>query len=131
MAEESRNTDKNAHYKMVQPSGLAAEVASGEAGRLGNARSFGSWLKEKLESADADRNEVALLSGVTPNDLDWLFKGQALFPLDSDHLQRFATALLELHIVDAPDQVWQAAGFDASDYITPPSEVVRSMSGTT
>lgn len=131
MAEESRNTDKNAHYKMVQPSGLAAEVASGEKGKLGDAALFGTWLKEKLDSASADRNEFTLLSGVTPNDLDWLFKGQALFPLDADHLQRFATALLEMGILDKPDQLWQAAGFDTSDYITPPSEVVRSLSGTT
>lgn len=131
MAEEPRNTDDNAHYKMVQPSGLATEVASGADGKLGNAASFGGWLKERLESTRADHNQLALLSGVTPDELAWLVKGQAMFLLDADHLQRFATALLELHIVNTPDQVWQAAGFDNSEYITPPSEVVRTMSGTT
>lgn len=131
MAEEAKNAHIEAQYKQVHAAGLAPEIASGAAGKLSNAASFGGWLAERLGTNTTDHERLAALSGVTPDDLTRLLQGQAMFPLDADHIQRFATALLELHIVNNPADVWMAAGYEDSDYIVPPSQIVQSMSGTT
>jgi hypothetical protein len=131
MAEEAKNIGDTTHYKQTLPSGLAAEIASEGAGRVGDAGAFGPWLKERLDAASASPAQLALLSGVTAGDLTQLLAGQSVFALDADHLQRFATALGEMGVVSDTSVVWTAAGFEDSDYILPPTQVVQSMSGTT
>lgn len=131
MAEEEQNAAEGTHYKQVLPAGLAPELASGASGQLGNAAMLGAWLRERLNAASVPSERLAALSGVAPADLARLLEGEAAFPLDADHLQRFATALVELRVVTHPAQVWEAAGFADSEYIVPPSQIVQSMSGTT
>ena len=56
--------------------------------------------------------------------------GHPLFRLDTDHVQRIATALVEAQVIPQADEVWKAIAPEAgsSDYIVPPAQVVRAMS---
>ncbi len=130
MAEEEQNVAEGVHDKLVLPSGLAAEVASSTARQQGDPATFAAWLRDRLGAASVPPDRLAALSGVAPADMARLLDGQPAFPLDVDHLQRLATALIELHVVTNPAQAWEAAGFADSEYIVPPVLIVQTMSGT-
>jgi hypothetical protein len=130
MAEQEQNRNSGVTYKQVLPAGVAPEVASGAAGRIGDCAAFGPWLRDRLAAASVPLERLAALSGVAPADVQALIDGYMTFPLDADHLQRFAGALTELHVVADPSEIWQAAGFADTEYIVPPSEIVQTMSGT-
>ena len=134
MAEETWKTDENAKtpvgtvYHQVAPAGVASEVTSENPPE--RAAALGQWLTEKLGTHSEDRERVATLSGISLGDLTSLMEGHPLFQLDTDHVQRIATALVEARIIVQADEVWNAIGSDAgaSDYLLPPTQVVQAMS---
>lgn len=134
MAEETWKTEKAAErpgeavYKQVAPAGVATEVTSQNSDDASGA--LGRWLSEKLAGNAEARERVATLSGFSVTDLTALMEGHSPFPLDTDHVQRLATALTEAQVVAHADEVWQALGSGSTDYVLPPSQVVSSMSGT-
>ncbi len=128
MTDETQGTTTPAHYKQVLPAGLAPEVTAGSGATVATTAAFGRWLRGQL-TADGSREQVAGLSGMEPWDFSQMLDGHSQFSLDADHVQRIATALLELGLVTNPALVWEAAGYDQTDYIVPPAQVVQSMSG--
>ncbi len=144
MADQQPNKEDISHalYREVHASGLAPEISSGRTVSMETTAAFGQWLHAQLgagtdEEQRARRQQLGALSGISGFDLGRLMDGEPVFPLDSDHVQRLATALLEMRVITEPNEVWIAAGWDgagteaASDYIVPPSQIVRSMSGNT
>lgn len=143
MAEQPKEDISHSVYRQVNPSGLASEVSAGRAASPATTAAFGQWLGERLgggteEEQRARRQHLGTLSGIGAFDLGRLIEGQVTFPFDADHIQRLATALLEMGAVAAPKDVWAAAGWDtvgtaeaSSDYIVPPSQIVGSMRGET
>lgn len=134
MAEETWKTDENAKtpggtvYHQVAPAGVAAEVTAENPPETTAA--LGRWLAEKLGTHSEGRERVATLSGISLGDLTSLMEGHPLFRLDTDHVQRIATALVEARIIAQADEVWNAIGSDAgsSEYLLPPMQVVQAMS---
>lgn len=139
MAEETWKTEELAKtpagtvYKQVAPAGVAAEVTADEPVVSETVRALGQWLTEKLGADPAVRERVATLSGLSVSDLTALIDGHPPFRLDTDHMQRLATALVEAQIIAHGDEIWKAvgAGAPASDYLLPPPQVVQAMSGNT
>lgn len=141
MANEQSKADASHDlYRTVHPSGLAPEVTVGRTVSMETTAAFGQWLHAQLgggteEEQRARRQQIGALSGISGFDLGRLMQGEPVFPLDSNHIQRIATALLEMRLISEPSEVWAAAGWegadatDASDYIVPPSQILRSMSG--
>lgn len=115
------------HYKQVAPAGIAPEVTSGTGASRETILAFGQWLGLKLSTGEGSRERVATLSGLSINDLTALVEGRPMFPLDTDHIQRLSTALIETGLVTQASDVWEAAGLGASDYIIAPGQIVRSM----
>lgn len=117
-------------YKQIAPAGVASEVTADRPVAAEAAAALGRWLTEKLAAGPAVRDRVAALSGLAVSDLTALMDGHPLFRLDTDHVQRIATALVEAQVIPQADEVWQAMGSEAgsSDYIMPPAQVVRAMS---
>lgn len=136
MAEETSTEDLNTPgeqvYKQVGPSGLAAEVTADDPVKPETITALGRWLTEKLAANPAARDHVASLSGLSLADLAGLMDGHPLFPLDTDHLQRIATALVEAQVIPHAEEVWKAIGSEAdtSDYVLPPAQVLRAMSSS-
>lgn len=140
--EQAKAESSHTLYRQVNPAGIAPEVSAGRTVSQGATAAFGQWLHDLLgggteEEQRARRQHVASLSGLSAFDLGRLMEGQPVFPLDSDHIQRIASTLLEMRLITEPNAVWAAAGWggagedDASDYIVPPSQIVRTMSGST
>jgi len=137
MAEETWKTEKTSDtpggtvYHQVAPAGLAAEVTADDPVAAGAVAALGHWLTEKLAASPAARERVATLSGLAVSDLTALMEGHPLFRLDTDHVQRIATALVEAQVIPQADEVWKAMGTasGSSDYIVAPAQVVRTMSG--
>jgi len=143
MADEQPKAD-NSHalYHQVNPSGLASELSAGQTVTPEQTAAFGQWLHGRLhggteEDERARRQQVASLSGISAFDLGRLMEGQPMIPLDPDHVQRLATALVEMRVISEPGEVWAAAGLEAvegdedSDYLVPPSRIAGAMSGNT
>lgn len=130
MAEDASNTTTGAVYRQIAPAGLAAEVTAGDSVAAETVTALGRWLTEKLAASPAARERVATLSGLAGSDLTALMDGHPQFRLDTDHVQRIATALVEAQVIPQADEVWQAigSGAGASDYILPPGQVVQAMS---
>ncbi len=139
MAEETHKTEAisevpgGAVYHQVAPAGVAAEVTAADPVAAGAVAALGRWLTGKLASDPAVRDRVATLSGLSATDLASLMEGHPLFRLDTDHVQRVATALVEAQVIPQADAVWEAMGAeagpsDSTDYIVPPAQVVRAMS---
>ena len=134
MAEETSTEDSNTPgeqvHKQVAPSGLAAEATADHSVKPETISALGRWLTEHLAADPAAQDQVATLSGLSLTDLTSLMSGHPLFPLDTDHIQRIATALVEAQIVPHAEEVWKATGSEAgmSDYILPPAQVLRVMS---
>lgn len=116
-------------YKQVLPAGVAPEVSTGEYADQATTASFGPWLGALLNAAPNARERVAALSGIAPADFGQLLEGKPPFLLDTDHVQRIASALTELHLIANPADVWKAAGFDDTEYIVAPENVLRALSG--
>jgi len=131
MAEEDLKTPAGTVYRQVAPAGVAAEVTADDPVAAETVTALGRWLTEKLAGSPAAREHVATLSGLAVSDLAALMDGHPLFRLDTDHVQRIATALVEAQVIPQADEVWKAIGSEAgaSDYILPPGQVVRAMSG--
>jgi hypothetical protein len=136
MAEELPKTNENAEmpgsavYRQVAPAGLAAEVTAEDPAAGGTAAALGRFLTETLAGDPESRERVAALSGLAVSDLASLMDGHPLFPLDTDHVQRIATALVEAQVIPHADVVWKAIPPSSSaDYILPPAQVVQAMSG--
>lgn len=137
MAEETLKTEETSKtpggtvYEQIAPAGLAAEVTADNPVAAKTVTSLGRWLTEKLAASPAARERVATLSGLSVSDLTALMDGHPLFRLDTDHVQRIATALVETQVISQADEVWNAIASDAgaSDYILPPAQVVQAMSG--
>ena len=138
MAEDTWKTDEHSAtpggtvYKQVAPAGLAVELTADSPVAAGTPPALGRWLTEKLGADDALRDRVATLSGLSVSDLTSLMEGHPLFRLDTDHIQRIATALVEAQVIRQAEEVWAAlgAGAEASDYIVPPAQIVQAMSDT-
>jgi hypothetical protein len=130
-AEETSKTPGGTVYHQVAPAGVAAEVTADDPVAAGAVAALGRWLTEKLAASPAARERVATLSGLSATDLTALMDGHPLFRLDTDHVQRIATALVEAQVIPQADEVWEAMGSEAgpSEYIVPPTQVVRAMSG--
>lgn len=144
MADQQPNKEDISHtlYREVHPSGLAPEISAGHTTSQASSATFGQWLRECLgggteEDQRARRQKLGSLVGINGFDLGRVMDGEPVFPLDSDHVQRVATGLLEMGLITDPKDAWAAAGWDgadtteASDYIVPPSQIVRSMRGNT
>ena len=143
MADEQPKEDiSHTLYREVHPSGLAPEISAGHTTGQASGAAFGQWLRERLgggteEEQRARRQKLGSLVGISGFDLGRVMDGEPVFPLDSDHVQRLATGLLEMNLITDPKDAWTAAGWDAeetsddSDYIVPPSQIVRSMRGNT
>ena len=133
MAEETWKTPGETVYKQVAPAGLAAEVTGSDPVAPETITALGRWLTEKLAGNAEVRDRVATLSGLSVSDLAALMGGHPLFPLDTDHVQRITTALVEAQVIPEATEVWQAistsSDSESSDYILPPTQVVRAMSG--
>lgn len=141
MEKEQRKADASHDlYRSVHASGLGPELSAGRTVSIETTAAFGQWLHAQLgggteEEQRAKRQQIGALSGISGFDLGRLMEGEPVFPLDSNHVQRLATALLEMRLIANPNEVWAAAGWEgadaagASDYIVPPSQIVRSMSG--
>lgn len=136
MADEQRKADATySGYRQVAPAGVAPEVTAGAAISPEASIAFGRWLAERLRADSSDmerahRQRLASLSGFDSTDLSRLLAGQAGVPLDPDGLQRLAVALVEMQLVQHSGEVWEAAGIPSqSDYIIPPGQVVRAVSG--
>lgn len=119
-------------YKQVAPSGLAAEVDAEKPISPETVTALGNWLATTLGSSPETRERVAVLSGIPVSDLTSLIDGHPLFRLDTDHIQKIATALVEAQIIPHGDEVWKAiaSDTDASDYIVPPTQILQAMSNT-
>jgi hypothetical protein len=136
MAEDSWKTDTQRAtppgtvYKQVAPAGLASEVTADDPVTPETISALGRWLAEKLAGTPGSKERIAALSGLSVSELDSLINGHPLFPLDTDHVQRLATALVEAQIIPHAEEVWNAIGDGAasSDYLVPPAEIVRAMS---
>ncbi len=136
MTEETWKTEKTSEtpggtvYHQVAPAGLAAEVTADSPVAAEAVTALGRWLTEKLATGPAVRDRVATLSGLSATDLTALMDGHPLFRVDTDHVQRIATALVEAQVIPHADEVWNAMGSESgsSDYIIPPTQVVRAMS---
>ncbi len=136
MAEETPKTDETSKipggsvYHQVAPAGLAAEVTAEDPVMPEAVAALGRWLTEKLGASPDARKRVATLSGLAVSDLASLMDGHPPFRMDTDHVQRIATALVEAQIIPQADEVWNAIGAPSgsSDYILPPVQVVRAMS---
>lgn len=131
MAEETWKTPGETVYKQVASAGLAAEVTGSDPVAPETITSLGRWLTEKLAGNAEAQDRVATLSGLSMSDLTALMDGHPLFPLDTDHVQRIATALVEAQVISEATEVWNAISAPAasSDYILPPGQVVQAMSG--
>ena len=135
MAEETHDNVQNLKvtgddvYKQVAPSGLASEITADNPVAPETVAALGRWLAQTLPAEARER--VATLSGISQGDLASLLEGHPLFRLDTDHLQRLATALVEAQVIPHADALWQAIGFeaDSSDYLVPPTQIVQAMSG--
>lgn len=134
MAEET--PQKPMVYKQVASAGVAPELSAGTILPAGDATAFGQWLAGLMENSSqttqdaGQKARAASLSGLSPAQWESLLAGQPLFALDADHVQRIASALVELGLVAHPDAVWQAAGVSTqSDYLVPPGQIVRAVSG--
>lgn len=135
MAEELGKTEKkglpdDTVYRQIAPAGVASEVTADNPVAAQTVAALGRFLTEKLGADPALRERVAALSGLSLTDLASLMAGHPLFPLNTDHLQRIATALTETQVIGQTDEVWTALGSnaEASDYILPPTQVVQAMS---
>lgn len=130
MAEETSKTPAGTVYKQVAPAGLAAEVTADNPVTVETVTALGRWLTDKLAASPAIRDRVATLSGLSVSDLTALMNGHPLFRLDTDHVQRIATALVMVQVIPHADDVWKAiaAAPAVSDSIVPPAQVVRTMS---
>ena len=134
MAEETWKMDESAKmpggtvYKQVAPAGVASEVTAENPPET--AAALGRWLTELLGANSETRERIATLSGISLSDLTSLMEGNPLFRLDTDHVQRIATALVEARIIAQADEVWNAISSEvgASDYVLPPMQVVQAMS---
>ena len=139
MAEETGKTEEQAKmpggevYKQVAPAGLAAEVTANDPVAPETVTALSRWLTETLAGSAALRDRIAALSGLAVSDLTSLMDGHPLFRLDTDHIQRIATALVEAQVISHTDEVWKAIGTEtgSSDYIVPPAQILRAMSGNT
>ncbi len=144
MADQQPNKEDISHtlYREVHASGLGPELSTARPVSQASTAAFGQWLHAQLgggteEELRGKRQQLGALSGISGFDLGRLMQGEPVFPLDSDHIQRLATALLEMRLISEPNEIWAAAGWNetggegTSDYIVPPSQVVRSMSGNT
>ncbi len=118
-------------YKQVAPAGLAAEITADNAVAPETVTALGHWLTDKLTANPTAQERVATLSGISGSDLASLMDGHPLFRLDTDHVQRIATALVEAQVIPHAEEVWNAMAADsgASDYLVPPTQVVQAMSG--
>ena len=118
----------SAVYKPAAPAGLASEITAGLALPAGAADAFGGWLKEKLASGSDVREGVVAHSGLAAAELSSLAAGQSDTPLNRDHIQRIASALVEMGLISHADEAWNAAGLGSSDYLVPPGQIVQAMS---
>jgi hypothetical protein len=115
-------------YKQVLPAGIAPEVSTENYADRPTTAAFGPWLTQHMNAVPNARERVAALSGIPPGDFDQLLDGKPPFLLDTDHVQRLASALTELHLISNPADVWKAAGFEDTEYIIAPEKVLRALS---
>ena len=127
-AEDTAKTPAGTVYRQIAPAGLASEVTADNPAASGTAAALGHWLTETLGADLAVQDRVATLRGLSVSDLTALMEGHPLFPLDTDHIQRIATALVEAQVISQAEEVWQAIAPASSDYILPPAQVVQAMS---
>ena len=135
MAEETWKADEQAKtaagtvYHQLAPAGVAAEVTAADPAGAEPA-ALGRWLTEKLGANSETRERIATLSGLSLSEMTSLMDGHPLFRLNTDHVQRIATALVEERVITQADEVWNAIGSeaDASEYLLPPTQVVQALS---
>jgi len=128
MPEEIPELPANMLYKQAAQAGIATEITIEEPMTAEMVVAFGGWLKEKLTATPEVRDRVALQSGLPVSEISSLIGGQSNYQMNRNHVQRIASALVELGIISHADEAWKVAGLDSSDYIITPLQVVQTMS---